>query len=72
MGDKERLLQAARAKLDELHKRAQEYTSTPGADPVRIAVYHYTFAGGADVMAALEAELRTIVAEQQQRRASVS
>ncbi len=69
-GDAERLLRAAKIKLDELHKRAQHYTSSPSPDPVRIAVYHYQFAGGADIVAALEAELRAIQEEQQQKAAS--
>ena len=61
-----RLLRAAKDKLDELHKRARDYTSSPSPDPVRIAVYHYQFAGGADVVAAIEDEVRSILAEQQQ------
>ncbi len=67
-GDAERLLRAAKVKLDELHKRAQDYTSSLSPDPVRIAVYHYQFAGGADIVAALEAELRAI--QEEQRRAA--
>lgn len=69
-GEMERLLRAAKIKLEELHHRAAEYTSGPSPDPVRIAVYHYTFAGGADVVAALEAEMRAIQEEQQQKTAS--
>ncbi len=69
MGEMERLLRAAKVKLDELHKRAEEYTASPTPDPVRIAVYHYTFAGGADIVAALEAELRAIQDEQKQAAA---
>lgn len=65
-GDMERLLRAARSKLDELHKRASDYTSSPSPDPVRIAIYHYQVAGGADIVAALEAEVRSILAGQQQ------
>jgi hypothetical protein len=65
-GEMERLLRAAKFKLDELHKRAQDYTASPSPDPVRIAVYHYTFAGGTDIVAALEAEARAIQAEQEQ------
>ncbi len=68
-GDMERLLRAAKVKLDELHKRAQDYTASPSPDPVRIAVYHYQFAGGADIVAALEAELRAIQEEQQRAAA---
>ncbi len=69
-GDTERLLRAAKVKLDQLHKRAHDYTSSPSPDPVRIAVYHYTFAGGADIVAALEAEIRAIQEEQQRKAAS--
>lgn len=65
-GEMERLLRAARGKLDELHKRAHDYTTGPSPDPVRIAVYHYQVAGGADIVAALEAELRSIQEEQKQ------
>ncbi len=65
-GDMERLLQAARGRLEELNRRARDYTTTPLADPVRIAVYHYQYVGGADIVAALEAELRAIQHEQQQ------
>ncbi len=64
----ERLLRAANAKLNELHKRAQDYTTSGAADPVRIAVYHYSYAGGADVVAAIEEEMRAILAEQQRGR----
>lgn len=64
-GEMERLLRAARGKLDELHKRASDYTASPSPDPVRIAVYHYQVAGGADIVAAIEAEVRSILAEQQ-------
>jgi len=62
----ERLLRAANAKLNELQKRAQDYTSSGAPDPVRIAVYHYSYAGAADVVAAIEAEMRAIVEEQKE------
>ncbi len=68
-GEMERLLRAAQGKLEELSKRAQDYTTSPSADPVRIAVYHYQFVGAADVVAALEAEMRAIAAEEQKAAA---
>lgn len=63
MEDRDRLLRAAQAKLDELQKRAQEYTTSRSPDPVRIAVYHYQFVGAADIVAAIESEMRAIAAE---------
>ncbi len=69
-GDTERLLRAAKIKLEELHRRVQDYTGGSGPDPVRIAVYQYQFSGGAEIVAALEAEIRTIQDEQQQKAAA--
>lgn len=62
-GDAERLLRAAKSKLDELQKHAQDYTTSSTADPVRISVFHYRIAGGAEIVDALEEEARAIATE---------
>ncbi len=68
-GDAERLLRAAKTRLEELQRRVSDYTGGTGPDPVRIAVYQYQFAGGAEIVAALEAEFRAIQEEQRRTAA---